>query len=72
MVKGELLVSKDTPPGPPNARVAWAREMGTLVTIVDAYKTRAGFDVAYFLADNPGRVFSATDAEVLADYERPG
>lgn len=64
---GELLVPKDTPAGPPHARVAWAAAVDTLRTVLGV--ERDGLDVAFGQSGEGERVLSME--ELAAEYERP-
>jgi len=64
---GEVLVPKDTPAGPPHARVAWAIAVDTLRTVLGV--ERDGLDVAFGQRGEGERVLSME--ELAVEYERP-
>lgn len=65
---GELLVPKDTPAGPANARVAWADAVGSLRTVLGV--ERDGLDVAYGQQGWAGALVTSME-ELGGTYERP-
>jgi hypothetical protein len=66
LAKGERLVSKSVPKGPPRARWAWAQE-----TFESAFVVEVLDDGAYAVrVAGDGALWRMTEEELLAKYER--
>lgn len=65
MRAGDVLVPKETPFGPPDARIAWAEELGNLLVVVS--DAAGGAVVVNCPAD--GQNFSRAVSDILIEYE---
>lgn len=68
MKRGDLLVPIETPYGPPQARVAWADELGQLLVV-----TSVSADGLWLGVNAPacGETVRRAAADVLAEFEAP-
>ena len=64
-VKGSILVPKETPAGPPAARIAWADELGQLLVVVEEQR-----GVLVVNCPTDGETYSRSLSDIAAEYER--
>lgn len=65
MKAGVLLVPKETPFGPPDARVAWAEALGNLLIVVED----AAGGAVKVNCPTDGRTYSRAISDILVEYE---
>lgn len=67
MKAGTLLVPKETPFGPPDARVAWAEALGNLLIVVED----AAGGVVSVNCPSDGRTYPRAVSDIAVEYEDP-